>query len=60
MPHRTVYDFTTGETTQVELTPEEIAADEARAAAQPAPVKPSKADLLAQLQALAAKIEAMP
>ena len=34
MQFRTVYDFTTGESTQVELTPEEIAADEANAAAQ--------------------------
>lgn len=39
MPHRTVFDFATGQSAVMELTPEEIAADEAAAAAYVPPVR---------------------
>jgi hypothetical protein len=60
--HRIVCDVSTGEITQVDLTPEEIVELEARAAAYvppPAPVAPTKEQLMAELAALTAKIQAL-
>ena len=58
--HRIVCDVSTGEVTQVDLTAEEIA----ELASRPAPVivtppAPTKEQLLAELQALTAKINAL-
>lgn len=59
--HRIVCDLNTGEINQVNLTPQEIAELEARAAAYVPPVvpAPTKEELLAELQALTAKINAL-
>lgn len=60
--HRIVCDVSTGEITQINLTAEEIAELEARAAAYvppPASPAPTKEELLAQLNALAAQIQAL-
>lgn len=59
--HRIVCDVSTGEITQVDLTAEEIAELEARAAAYVEPIKPAptKEQLLAELQALTTKINAL-
>lgn len=59
--HRIVCDVSTGEITQVDLTAEEIAELEARAAAYVEPIKPAptKEELLAQLNALSAQIQAL-
>lgn len=59
--HRIVCDLNTGEINQVNLTPQEIAELEARAAAYVPPVKPAptKEELLAELQALTSKINAL-
>lgn len=66
--HRTVCDVSTGEITQIDLTAEEIvelealaAADEleVRAAAYVPTAAPTKEQMLAELQALTAKIQAL-
>lgn len=59
--HRIVCNVGTGEITQVDLTSEEIAELEARAAAyvEPAPAAPTKEQLMAELAALTAKIQAL-
>jgi hypothetical protein len=59
--HRIVCDVSTGEITQVNLTAEEIAEVQARAAAyvEPTVPAPTKEQLLAELQALTAKINAL-
>lgn len=59
--HRIVCNVSTGEVTQVNLTVEEIAELEARAAAYVEPIKPAptKEQLLAQLNALSAQIQAL-
>jgi hypothetical protein len=60
--HRIVCDVSTGIISQVNLTAEEIAELEARAAAYvpPAPAPaPTKEQLLAQLNALSAQIQAL-
>ena len=59
--HRIVCDLNTGEINQVNLTPQEIAELEARAAAYVPPVvpAPTKEQLLAQLNALQAQIQAL-
>ena len=59
--HRIICNVSTGEITQVDLTAEEIAEAQARAAAyvEPAPVAPTKEQLLAQLNALSAQIQAL-
>jgi hypothetical protein len=59
---KTIFDFATGETTQAEFTAEEIAEFEARAAAYVPPTEPpapTKEQLLAQLNALSAQIQAL-
>jgi hypothetical protein len=59
--HRIVCNVSTGEVTQVNLTAEEIAELETRAAAyvRPTPPAPTKEQLLAQLNALSAQIQAL-
>lgn len=59
--HRIVCNLNTGEVMQVALTPEEISELEARAAAyvEPPPPAPTKEQLMAELAALAAKIQAL-
>jgi hypothetical protein len=59
--HRIVCDVSTGIISQVNLTAEEIAELEARAAAyvEPTVPAPTKEQLLAELQALTAKINAL-
>ena len=59
--HRIVCNVSTGEITQVDLTAEEIAELEARAAAYVEPIKPAptKEELMAQLAALSAQIQAL-
>ena len=59
--HRIVCNVGTGEITQVDLTAEEIAELEARAAAYVEPIKvaPTKEQLMAQLAALSAQIQAL-
>ena len=61
--HRIVCDVSTGEITQVDLTAEEIAQREADATAEAARVAavvpPTKEQLLAQLNALSAQIQAL-
>jgi hypothetical protein len=59
--HRIVCNVSTGEITQVNLTAEEIAELEARAAAYVEPIKvaPTKEQLMAQLAALSAQIQAL-
>jgi len=58
---KTVFDFATGETTQAEFTAEEIAEWNAREVAYPEPIPPAptKEQLLAQLNALSAQIQAL-
>jgi len=59
--HRIICDVSTGVVGRVDLTPEEIAELEARAAAYvpPSAPPPTKEQLLAELAALTAKINAM-
>lgn len=59
--HRIVCNVGTGEITQVDLTAEEIAEVQARAAAYVPPVvpAPTKEQLMAELAALTAKIQAL-
>ena len=59
--HRIVCDVSTGVISQVDLTSEEIAELEARAAAYVPPTQPAptKEQLLAQLNALSAQIQAL-
>jgi len=59
--HRIVCDLNTGEVSNVDLTPEEISEVEARAAVYVPPVvpAPTKEQLLAQLNALQAQIQAL-
>jgi dihydrodipicolinate synthase/N-acetylneuraminate lyase len=59
--HRIVCDVSTGVISQVDLTAEEIAEVNARAAAYVPPVvpAPTKEQLLAQLNALSAQIQAL-
>ena len=59
--HRIVCNVSTGEISHVNLTADEIAEVEARAAAYVEPIKPAptKEQLLAELQALTAKIQAL-
>jgi dihydrodipicolinate synthase/N-acetylneuraminate lyase len=59
--HRIVCDVSTGIISQVNLTAEEIAELEAQAAAYVPPVvpAPTKEELLAELQALTTKINAL-
>tara|TARA_R110002126_G_scaffold57859_3_gene153123 strand:- start:764 stop:949 length:186 start_codon:yes stop_codon:yes gene_type:complete len=59
--HKIVCDVSTGEITRIGLTAEEIVELEARAAAYVEPIKPAptKEELLAQLNALAAQIQAL-
>jgi hypothetical protein len=60
--HRIVCNVSTGEVTQVDLTPEEIAEVQARAAAYVPPAEPpapTKEQLMAELAALTAKIQAL-
>lgn len=59
--HRIVCNVSTGEISRVDLTVEEIAELEARAAAYVEPIKPAptKEQLLAQLNALSAQIQAL-
>ena len=59
--HRIVCNVSTGEITQVNLTAEEIADLEARAAAYVEPIKPAptKEQLSAELAALTTKINAL-
>ena len=59
--HRIVCNVSTGEITQVDLTAEEISELEARAAAyvEPTVPAPTKEQLMAELVALTAKIEAL-
>ena len=59
--HRIVCNVSTGEVTQVDLTPEEIAEVNARQAAYVEPVQPAstKEQLMAELAALTAKIQAL-
>lgn len=59
--HRIVCNVTTGEINQVDLTAEEIAELEARAAAYVEPIKsaPTKEQLMAQIAILSAQIQAL-
>jgi len=59
--HRIVCNVVTGEITQVNLTAEEIAEVQARAAAYIETIKPAptKEQLMAELAALTAKIQAL-
>ena len=58
--HRIVCDVSTGEITQVNLTAEEIAEINSRPPiTTPEPPAPTKEQLLAQLNALAAQIQAL-
>ena len=59
--HRIVCNVSTGEIIHVDLTVEEVAELEARAAAYVEPIKPAptKEQLLAELRVLTAKIEAL-
>ena len=57
VPHRIEVNVQTGEILQIELTPEEIAA--LPPLEEPAP-PPTRAELMAQLQALQAQILALP
>ena len=59
--HRIVCNVSTGKISHVDLTAEEIAEVEARAAAYVEPIKPAptKEQLLAQLNALSAQIQAL-
>jgi hypothetical protein len=56
--HRIVCDVSTGEITQVDLTLEEIAEFASRPPTEPAPA-PTKEQLMAELAALTAKIQAL-
>jgi len=57
--HRIVCDVSTGEITQVDLTAEEIAEIASRPVAVSEPVAPTKEQLMAQLAALSAQIQAL-
>ena len=59
--HRIVCDVSTGVISQVDLTAEEIAELEARAAAYVEPIKPAptKEQLMAQIAILSAQIQAL-
>jgi hypothetical protein len=59
--HRIVYNVSTGQVSNVDLTAEEIAEVQARAAAYAPPTAPAptKEQLLAQLNALSAQIQAL-
>ena len=59
--HRIVCDVSTGEINRVDLTAEEIAELEARAAAYVEPIKPAptKEQLMAQIAILSAQIQAL-
>jgi hypothetical protein len=57
--HRIVCDVSTGKITQIDLTAEEIAEIEARAAEYVPSPAPTKEQMLAELQALTAKIQAL-
>jgi len=59
--HRIICDVSTGVVSRVDLTPEEIAELEARAAAYvpPSAPPPTKEQLLAQLQTLQAQLQAL-
>lgn len=59
--HRIVCDVSTGVISHVDLTPEEIAEVQARAAAYVEPIvpAPTKEQLMAELAALTAKIQAL-
>ena len=59
--HRIVCNVSTGEINQVDLTPEEIAELETRAAAYVEPIKPAptKEQLMAQIAILSAQIQAL-
>lgn len=59
--HKIICDVSTGEITQVNLTAEEVAEIEARVAAQvlSTPSAPTKEQLMAELAALTAKIQAL-
>lgn len=58
--HKIICNVSTGEITQVNLTPEEIAEIAARPAPEVVtPPAPTKEQLLAELQALTAKINAL-
>lgn len=59
MSHRIEVNVQTGEIQQLELTPEELAAIPAVVEPEPPP-PPTRAELLAQLQALQAQITALP
>jgi hypothetical protein len=58
---KTVFDFATGETTQRAFTAEELAERNAREVTyvEPTPPAPTKEQLLAQLNALSAQIQAL-
>jgi hypothetical protein len=59
---KTVFDFATGETTQMQFTAEELAEFEARKAVyvpSTEPPAPTKEQLLTQLNALSAQIQAL-
>ena len=59
--HRIVCNVSTGEISHVDLTVEEVAELEARAAAYVEPIKPAptKEQLMAELAALTSKIQAL-
>ena len=57
--HRIVVDVQTGEQTIVPFTPEEIAAIEAAAVANPQPTGPTLEELQTQLAAIQAQIDAL-
>jgi hypothetical protein len=59
MSHRIEVNVQTGEIQQIELTPEELEAIPAVVEPEPPPL-PTRAELLAQLQALQAQIIALP
>ena len=57
--HRIVCNVSTGEITQVDLTAEEIAELASRPAPEQPPAAPTKEQLMAQLAALSAQIQAL-
>jgi hypothetical protein len=57
--HKIVCDVSTGEVTQVDLTAEEIAEINSRPPTPPPAPAPTKEQLLAQLNALSAQIQAL-
>jgi hypothetical protein len=60
VPHRIEVNVQTGEIRQIELTPEEIAALPPPEEPAPPSPPPTRAELMAQLQALQAQILALP